>query len=131
MIKKTKRFEYSIKVDDDEGAEQNHIKEETNGTQREGTNISSLHRLPCASPTQETTAENQENTPAKKSESNLVFLKPKVYQCYYCRKIFFHTSTYRRHMIYQLKKLYWCSICKRGFVSRSWFKKHKLFCFVL
>lgn len=74
---------------------------------------------------------NQENTPAKKDESDFVFLKPKTYQCYYCHKIFFHPTIYRRHMIHQLKKLRWCSVCKRGFVSKLWFKKHKLFCYMV
>jgi hypothetical protein len=132
MIKKTKRFDYSIRVNDDEGAEQNYFEEEMNGIEGEESNISpSLYRLLCAELTEKKSPENQKNTSVKKNESDFVFLKPKVYQCYYCHKQFFHSSTYRRHMINQLKKLYWCSICNRGFVLKASFKRHRSFCHVV
>lgn len=127
MIKKTKRFDYSIRANDAEGAEQNHF-EDKEMNEIQGEKVNNILPSLCRPLFWEKIPGNQENTPAKESESGFVFLKPKVYQCYYCQKVFFHSTTYRRHMIRQLKKLRWCSVCKRGFISRLWFKKHRLFC---
>lgn len=165
IMKRTKRFDYSIRLNDFEEVERNHfadremVREIDREMDREMDgemdtemdriedekmeNISSsMYHLFYARMTQKNSPENQKETPeiqkesagnqkitpATKSESDFAFLKPKVYHCYYCHKVFFHPTTYRRHMIHQLKKLRWCSVCKRGFVSKMWFKNHKLFC---
>jgi hypothetical protein len=129
VTKGTERFDYSIKEDDSERAEQNYFAdEEMKENQGEENNIpSSSYRLLCTEITQKNIPGNQTSTLAKESESTIVFLKPKIYQCHYCQKVFFHSTTYRRHMIRELKKLHWCFVCKRGFESKLCFKKHKLF----
>ncbi|XP_076476101.1 uncharacterized protein LOC143302918 [Bombus vancouverensis nearcticus] len=159
--RRTRRFDYSMRLNDFEEVQGNHPGDKRmDRIHQDIANISSsMYHLFYTRMTEEDTPENpektpgnqnetpgnqngtpenqkdipgnQENTPAKKDESDFVFLKPKTYQCYYCRKVFFHPTIYRRHMIHQLKNLHWCSVCKRGFVSRLWFKKHKLFCYIL
>lgn len=143
MMKKTERFNYSMGENNAEEAEQNHFEDkQMNGVQDEGVNnVSSslcclLYETIIQDPKnekntpedQENIPENQKNTSEKKSESDFVFLKPKVYYCNYCNKSFFHAASYRRHMIFHLKKLRWCHKCKRGFVSQTWFKKHRSLC---
>ncbi|XP_015430717.1 PREDICTED: uncharacterized protein LOC107187195 isoform X2 [Dufourea novaeangliae] len=56
------------------------------------------------------------------------FLKPRVYECGYCTKIFFHKALHRRHMIHHLKKIHWCMKCSRGFTSKISKRRHELAC---
>lgn len=151
MMKKTERFNYSMGENDAEEAEQNHFEDkQMNGVQDEEiNNVSSslcclLYKTIIQDSenekntpedqenipeNQENIPDNQKNTSEKKSESDFVFLKPKVYYCNYCNKSFFHAASYRRHMILHLKKLRWCRKCKRGFISQAWFKKHRSLCY--
>ncbi|XP_078049721.1 uncharacterized protein LOC144476523 [Augochlora pura] len=64
----------------------------------------------------------------QKNPSDFKFREPKIYDCGYCAKYFFHKLNYRRHMIRHIRKAYWCHKCRQGFISLSTRKLHQLFC---
>ncbi|CAK9830641.1 hypothetical protein ANTRET_LOCUS7777 [Anthophora retusa] len=71
---------------------------------------------------------HERQTRKLENRSDFQFLKPRVYECNYCTKIFFHKLLYRRHMIRHLKKIHWCMKCNRGFTTKISKKRHELTC---
>jgi hypothetical protein len=135
LVKKTKRFNFPIQVDDTKQMEQNHLKceELINMMDKEmdDTKDKKLYNAPSSLEALLYSELSQNKTPVKnppeeESEPEFVFRKPKVYRCCYCHKVFFHSFTYRRHMLHHLKNRNWCRLCSRGFISRKCYQKHKL-----
>ncbi|XP_076751509.1 uncharacterized protein LOC143423813 [Xylocopa sonorina] len=71
-----------------------------------------------------------EDRNARKQENlgDFQFLKPEIYECSYCTKIFFHKLIHRRHSIRHLKKIHWCLKCNQGFPSKTSKRRHDLVC---
>ncbi|CAL7945717.1 unnamed protein product [Xylocopa violacea] len=70
----------------------------------------------------------ERNTRKQENRSDFQFLKPQIYECSYCTKIFFHKLLHRRHSIRHLRKIHWCLKCNQGFPSKTSKRRHDLVC---